>query len=323
MPASPSNLRGALMALTAFGLFATNDVIIKFLGGTYSPFQTIFFSTVFGFPLVALMLLSDRTDGNLIPKHPVLTSLRAVLIMLNVVAGFYAFSVLPLSQCYPIFFATPILITLLAIPTLGERVGVRRGAAVFIGLLGVLVVLRPGSGHLGLGHFAAMSAAVLGAINSILLRKTGPTERFVVMMLYPMMANFTMSAIALPFVYQPMPIRDLALLGAIASLGMVASLFLISAYRHTQAVVVAPMQYSQIIWGTIFGTLIFHETHDFWTVAGTLIIIASGVYIVLREDKPAVSRMRPVLETPARFDQGLLPRLAFWRKSNAPFGGPD
>lgn len=314
MPVSPSNLRGALMALLAFGLFATNDVIIKFLGGTYSPFQTIFFSTLLGFPLMALALLGDRTDGNLIPKHPYLAVLRAVLIMANVVAGFYAFAVLPLSECYPIFFATPILITILAIPTLGERVGIRRGIAVFVGLIGVLVVLRPGTGNLGLGHFAAISAAVLGALNAILMRKTGPKERFAVMMLYPMTGNFVMSAIALPFVYHPMPIRDLGLLAAIACLGMVASVFLIGAYRNTPAVVVAPMQYSQIIWGTLFGALIFQETHDFRTVAGTLIIIASGVYIVLREDKPAVSRVRPVLETPAQFNQGLLPRAAFWRR---------
>ena len=311
-----TNLRGALMALMAFGLFSTNDVIIKFLGGTYSPFQTIFFSTVLSFPLVSLMLLSDRTEGNLIPKHPVLTSLRAFLIMLNVVAGFYAFTVLPLAECYPIFFATPILITLLAIPTLGERVGIRRGIAVFVGLIGVLVVLRPGSGHLGLGHLAALSAAVLGSFNSILLRKTGQSERFVVMMLYPMMANFAMSAIALPFIYQPMAISDLALLGSMACLGMVASVFLIGAYRITPAVIVAPMQYSQIIWATIYGTLIFHESHDFWTLVGTGIIIGSGIYIVLREDKPKVSRNQPVLQTTARTEQGLLPRFVFWRRGS-------
>ena len=314
MAKSKTNLRGALMALIAFGLFSTNDVIIKFLGGTFNPFQTIFFSTVLSFPLLALMLLSDRTEGNLIPKHPVLTSLRAFLIMLNVVAGFYAFTVLPLAESYPIFFATPILITILAIPALGERVGIRRGIAVFVGLIGVIVVLRPGSGHLGLGHLAAMAAAVLGAFNSILLRKTGQSERFVVMMLYPMMANFAMSAIALPFVYQPMTISDLALLGSMAGLGMVASVFLIGAYRETPAVIVAPMQYSQIIWGTIYGTLIFRETHDFWTLVGTAIIIGSGIYIVLREDKPAVSRHQPVLQTPARAEQGLLPRFAFWRR---------
>lgn len=314
MALSPTNLRGALLALGGFTIFSTNDVMIKFLGGQYSPFQTIFFSTIFSFPLVAILLMRDRTEGNLIPKHPFWTTLRAVLTMLNVITGFYAFAVLPLAECYPIFFATPLLITLLAIPMLGEKVGLHRGGAVLAGLIGVLVVLRPGSGHLGLGYLAALSAAFLGSMNAIIMRKTGGSERFVVMMLYPMVANLAASAIALPFVYKPMPIEHLGLLGSIAALGMVASLLLISAYRVAPAVIVAPMQYSQIICATIFGSLLFHETHDLMTVVGTLIIIASGIYIVLREERPSVSRMRPVLETPARFDQGLMPRDGFWMR---------
>ena len=312
MAVSPTNLRGALLALGGFTLFSTNDVMIKYLGAQYSPFQTIFFSTIFGFPLLSILLMRDRTEGNLIPKHPFWTTLRAVLTMLNVITGFYAFAVLPLSEAYPIFFATPLLITVLAIPMLGERVGLHRGAAVLAGLVGVMVVLRPGSGHFGLGHLAAISAAFLGSMNAIIMRKTGGSERFVVMMLYPMVANLIVAAVALPFIYKPMPIAHLGLLGSIAALGMVASLLLISAYRVSPAVIVAPMQYSQIIFGTIFGSLIFNDSHDLWTVVGTLIIIASGIYIVLREDRAAVSRVRPVLETPARFDQGLMPRDGFW-----------
>lgn len=312
MAVSKMNLRGALMALGGFSIFSTNDVMIKFLGEQYSPFQTIFFSTILGFPLISILLMRDRTEGNLIPKHPFWTTLRAILTMLNVVTGFYAFAVLPLSECYPIFFATPLLITLLAIPMLGEKVGLHRGAAVLVGLIGVLVVLRPGSGELGLGHLAAISAAFLGSVNAIIMRKTGGSERFVVMMLYPMVANLLVSAVALPFIYKPMPIAHLGLLGWIAAMGMVASMLLIGAYRVAPAIIVAPMQYSQIIWATILGSIVFHETHDFWTIVGTLIIIASGIYIVLREDKPSVSRVRPVLETPARFDQGLMPRDGFW-----------
>lgn len=312
MAVSKMNLRGALMALGGFSIFSTNDVMIKFLGGQYSPFQTIFFSTILGFPLISILLMRDRTEGTLIPNHPFWTTLRAILTMLNVLTGFYAFAVLPLSECYPIFFATPLLITLLAIPMLGEKVGLHRGAAVLVGLVGVLVVLRPGSGHLGLGHLAAISAALLGSVNAIIMRKTGGSERFVVMMLYPMVANLMVSAVALPFIYKPMPIEHLGLLACIASMGMVASMLLIGAYRVAPAIIVAPMQYSQIIWATIFGSIVFHETHDFWTIVGTLIIIASGIYIVLREDRPSVSRVRPVLETPARFDQGLMPRDGFW-----------
>ena len=309
-----SNLVGALLSLAAFAIYASNDVIVKYLGASYSPFQTIFFSVLFGFPLVLLMLIGDRQDGNLLPRHPVPTIIRSVLTVLNAVCGFYAFSVLPLAEAYPIFFAMPILITLIAIPMLGEKVGLHRGVAIAVGLIGVIIVVRPGNANLGLGHLAAIAAAALGAMNSVLVRKIGNSERSVVIMLYPMMANLIAAGIALPFIYIPMPLSHMGMLAAMAALGLIAGLLGIAAYRRAPAVIVAPMQYSQIVWATIFGTLIFGETHDRVTIIGTSIIIASGLYIVLREGKPSVSRNRPVLETRSRIDMGLMPRLSSWAK---------
>lgn len=326
MPAQ-SNLIGALLSLAAFAVYASNDVIVKYLGISYNPFQTIFFSVLFSFPLVLLMLIGDRSEGNLIPHHPFLAVARALMTVLGAVCGFYAFAVLPLSDAYPIFFAMPILITLLAIPILGEKVGLHRGVAVAVGLIGVLVVVRPGQANLGLGHLAAISAAFVGAMNSVLVRKIGNSERSVVIMLYPMMANLIVAGFALPFVYEPMPVTHLGLLGLMSILGFVAGLLAIAAYRRAAAVIVAPMQYSQIVWATIFGTLIFNETHDRVTIFGTAIIIASGLYIVLREGRPSVSKNRPVLETRSRIDMGLMPRLSSWlrlferRAKEAP--GPD
>jgi S-adenosylmethionine uptake transporter len=304
-----SNLRGALLGLTSFGVYASSDAIVKYLGASYSPFQNIFFSGLFGFPLVALLLMSDRSEGNLIPRKPAATLLRSGLVVLGTLCGFYAFAHLPLSEAYPIFFSSPLLITLFAIPVLGERVGLHRGLAILVGLLGVIVVLRPGQAHLGLGHLAAIAAAVIFAVNSVLLRLTGQSERSAVIMLYPMIANTLVSALALPFVYQPLPVQHLGLLAAMATLGFVGGLFNIAAYRRAQAAIIAPMQYSQIIWASIYGALIFHESNDIWTLVGTAIIIASGLYIVLREQRPAVSKNRPVTEERSRFDLGLMPRL--------------
>lgn len=311
MPLSKSNLRGAFLSLAAFGIYATHDTIVKTLGATYSPFQLIFFSGLFGFPLVTLLLMSDRTDGNLIPKHPWWTALRTTTAVLNGICGFYAFSVLPLAQCYAIFFAMPILITLLAIPILGEKVGLHRGVAILVGLVGVIVVLRPGQEPLSLGHLAAIMGAVMGAMTSVIVRKIAD-ERSVVLMLYPMVANFVVMAMALPFVYIPIPIEHLGLLGCMAILGLLAGLLIIAAYRNAPAIIVAPMQYSQIIWAMIYGWWLFSEEVDFWTGVGIGIIIAAGIYIVLREDRPEVSRNRPVLETRSRFDTGTVPRISLW-----------
>lgn len=309
-----SNLAGALLSLAAFAVYASNDVIVKVMGASYSPFQTIFFSVLFSFPLVLLMLIGDRSDGNLIPRHPWFTLARAVLTVICVLCGFYAFSVLPLTEAYPIFFATPILITLIAIPMLGEKVGLHRGLAIVVGLIGVVIVVRPGNAHFGLGHLAAIAAASFGAVNSVLVRKIGNSERSVVIMLYPMMANLLVTGAALPFVYIPMPVAHLGLFFAMAVLGLMGGLLAIAAYRRAPAVIVAPMQYSQIVWATLFGALLFGETHDRVTLIGTAVIIASGIYIVLREGTPKVSQNRPVLETRSRIDMGLMPRISSWSK---------
>ena len=168
------NVQGALSALLAFGIYATHDVVVKFLGGHYSSFQTMFFAGLMGFPLVTILLLSDRRDGTLIPRHPWWTAIRTVSAVVTGAMGFYAFSVLPMATCYAIFFAMPLLITLLAIPMLGERVGLRRGIAVVVGLFGVLIVLRPGGGDgFSIGHLAAIGAAVTGALTSVIVRKIG------------------------------------------------------------------------------------------------------------------------------------------------------
>lgn len=304
------NLQGAAYALLAFGIYATHDVVVKFLGADYHAIQIIFFAGLLSFPLVTLMLMNDGTEGHLRPVHLWWTVLRTVSTVITGVTAFYAFSVLELAETYAILFATPLLITVLAIPLLGERVGLRRGVAVAVGLLGVLIVLRPDANGLSLGHLAALTAAVCSSLASIIVRKIGSDERSVVLLLYPMVANFAVLGCALPFVYKPMPIEHLGMLGIIAAFGFVATLLVIAAYRRAEAVVVAPMQYSQMIWAIFYGYLIFDETPDEWTMIGAAVIIASGIYIVLREDKGAVSENRPVLTTRSRPETGLMPRIS-------------
>lgn len=307
-----SNVTGALLSLAAFGVYATHDVFVKFLGATYSPFQLIFFSGLLGFPLVTLMLMSDRSDGNLIPNSPFWTAVRTIASVLTALTAFYAFSVLPLAQSYAIIFAMPIAITLMAIPMLGEKVGLHRWLAIIAGLIGVVVVLRPGAEALTLGHASALAAAILGAATSVIVRKVGLSERPIVLMIYPMMANFLVMGLAMPFVYVPVPPQHFAMMFAIAALGLLGGALVIAAYRRAPAIIVAPMQYSQMIWAIIYGYFIFDEQIDLMTGLGTLIIVAAGMYIVLREDTPLVSKNRPVLENRSRFDTGQVPRVSLW-----------
>lgn len=304
-----SNTQGALIALLAFAIFATHDVIVKVLGADYSPIQIIFFSVLFGFPWVTLMLIRDPSSGNLRPRHPWWTTFRTIATTATGVSAYYAFSALPLAQVYAILFATPLLITILSIPILGETVKLRRWVAVLVGLCGVLVVLKPGAETLSLGHVAALVAAMGSAFASIIVRKIGKDERSVVLLLFPMMANFVVMGALLGFVYKPMPAEHMAGIAVMSIMALLASALVIAAYKAGEAVVVAPMQYSQIIWASLFGVLMFNESMDAATVLGTAIIIASGLYIVLREGRANTSQNTPVLRTRTRMETGTSLRI--------------
>lgn len=304
------NARGALIALLAFAIYATHDVAIKILGGSYSPIQIVFFSVLLSFPLATVMMMRDSTSGTLIPVHPWWMALRTVAAVITGVCAFYAFTVLPLSQTYAILFASPLLITVLAIPILGETVRKRRWAAVVVGLIGVMVVLRPGTTDLTLGHAAALMAALGGSVASIIVRKIGSEERPVVLLLYPMVTNFAVMACLLPFVYVPVSLEHMGLFGIVAVFAWTASRMMITAYNSGEAAIIAPMQYSQIIWATLYGAWFFDETIDMTTAIGAGIIIASGLYIVLRESRSGTSKNTPVLRTRSRGETATTPRIS-------------
>lgn len=314
-----SNTKGALFGLLAFGLFSTHDVVVKYLGATYSTFQIVFFSVLLGFPLATLMLMHDNTDGNLRPRHPWWTAIRTVAVVTTGACGFYAVTTLPLTQFYAIIFAMPLVITLLSIPLLGEPVGLHRAAAVLAGLIGVLIVLRPGSADLSLGHAAALTAAFSGALASVIVRKVGHEERSVVLLLYPMVANVMVMGAILPFVYIPPAGLDFAAQAVIAVLAFCATLGVIAAYKTAEAVIVAPMQYSQILWATLYGMLFFDESPDLATAVGAGIIISSGIYILLRESRNRGTSNRPVLRTRTRHETGTFLRAGtFLRRKPDP-----
>ncbi len=313
-PISGSSL-GLLAAFAAFGIFSAHDALIKLLGAQYSVFQILFFSGLFAFVPVTLMMSTDRALDNFIPKKPWLVAGRSLTNVIAMSSAFYAFSVLPLAEVYALIFATPLLITILAVPLLGESIRLRRSLAVLVGLIGVVIVIRPGASELTAGHGAALLAAFASALSAIAVRKLGRTERTAVILLYPMLALLVVTAALLPWVYEPFELADLVLMAAVGLFAFVAQMLIVAAYRMSQATVVAPIQYSQMIWAVVYGALFFNEFPDKWVVAGSVIIIASGVYIVLREGRGDVSQTNPVLNSPnMRADTGPGPKPKILRE---------
>ncbi len=171
----------------------------------------------------------------------------------------------------------------------------------------MLVVIRPGAAPFALGHLAAITAACSSSLVAIIVRRIGPDERRAVLIAYPMMGNFVVMGCALPFVYTPLPLADLAALGLMSALAFVAVSTIIAAYTLADATVVAPMQYSQMLWAALFGFVLFDEHPDGATWLGATIIVASGLYIVLRESLGG-SETTPVSLTKPRPDTGTSPR---------------
>ncbi|WP_424941458.1 DMT family transporter [Aliiroseovarius sp. S253] len=315
---SQSPLRGLGFAFAAFGLFATHDAVIKLLGAQFAVFQIIFFAMLFAFVPMAVMMLADRQVDNFRPHHPWLILIRSATTVIAMSAAFYAFTVLPLAEVYALLFATPLLITAMSAWLLGEPVRGQRWAAVVVGLIGVLIVLRPGVTVITFGHVCGLIAAFCSALGSIIMRKIGGEERTAVMILYPMLSSILAMGLILPFVYVPMQIVDLGLSASVGVMSVFAQMMIIAAYRAAPAAVVAPTQYSQILWATAFGALFFNELPDMWVGVGASVIIASGVFIVWRESRPSVSVRNPILRNPnPRYDAGPSPKPKHRRREQS------
>ena len=288
MAISPKPLRGALLSLAAFGAYACSDVSIKALGNLPS-FQVMFVAAVCTLPFVLAQIFWTNGRRSLWPNLPGLTALRMAITLLGSACVIYTFTHLPLAQCYAIFFTMPLMITVLAWPLLGEPIDPWRGSLVALGFGGVLVALQPGSTDFQLGHLTAICGATTGALNSLILRKIGHREKSGVILLYPTLAQVLVAGAIMPFVWQPIGMADVQIGLLIGGLGTAGGLLIIAAYRAAPAIVVAPMQYSQILWASTLGLIFFAEKPSLMAAIGIGIIIAAGLMLLFaagRVSKP-------------------------------------
>ena len=292
--ASPNVMKGVGLALVGFAAFSLHDALTKSIDGL-PVFQTVFFVVLFSFVPFTLRLALDPDKRSLRPRLPGLVALRCLFNVAGLLCAFSALELLPLAEVYSLMFSAPILITLLAIPFLGERVRLVRWIAIALGLLGVLIVLRPGASSLSLGHLLALGAAFCVASGAVVTRRIGAREDPLTLIIYPMFVNMLVCGSALVVVYVPMSGEALLKCAAIGVLSVVGQSFVIGAYRASEAQFVAPMQYSQMLWALLYGALIFDESVDSTVLLGASIIVFSGLLFIWRELRASISQ--PVLRT--------------------------
>lgn len=286
--------KGFFWSLVAYASYSSHDALVKVLHH-YSIFQIIFFAMLFGLVPFSISRMRDPKRVSLKPVKPGWVLTRAALSVGSLICAFSAFMLLPMVQVYVLIFLTPLVVTILAIPILGEKVHIVRWTAILIGLIGIVIVLRPSPQNLSIGHLFGLTAACCGAGAAIIARKVSHVENLSTMVLYPLLATILVSGIAMLFVYKPMPLEDLLLMFGIGVLGLIGQSAILKGYHFAPAATVAPMQYSQLIWANVYGILFFGDKIDLWIVIGSIITVSSGLVIIWRETK--VSGTKPNLRT--------------------------
>jgi len=285
---------GLACALFGFAAYSTHDAVVKSLQD-YHVFQIVFFAMLFSYVPFSIARIVENKPQSMSPANPILLIIRAFLHVGALCFAFYAFSSLPMVQAYVILFCTPLIISVLAIWVLGEQIALARWIAIAMGLVGVIVVLRPSLDTIELGHIAALASAFCSGSNAVISRKIGSSENMATMILFPLLATILVSGSALYFVYQPMPLMDLALMFLVGALGLLGQYSVLSGFRMAPAAYIAPMQYSQIVWAILFGYVFFNESIDLWVIVGSLITVLSGVAIIWRER--SVSKVQANIKT--------------------------
>ena len=268
--------------LMAMFVFSSQDTMSKLLVVDYSPFEIAWFRYGINLVLVSPFLL--RTRGRaLASKMPWLQLARGAAVAGSAVVFMAGLGRLPLADATAINFVSPLVVTALSIPLLGEKVGPRRWTAVLIGFAGVLIIARPDSATFDIGAVFPMISATLWSIGLILTRRIKGGESALTTLTYSTLVGFIALTILLPFVWQPPTLRAAALLLAIGVVSVVGQYLVILAYRSRPASVLAPLSYTQMIWSTLFGAIIFGAIPGLSTWIGGAIVVISGLYVLRRE----------------------------------------
>ena len=286
---------GIALTCGAVLLFACLDAMAKWLGGHLHPFQVTGMRYISAF-FIALIFLNPFTRPNILKTtQPRMQFFRGLLMLGTTLLNFLSFRYLQLDEALAIMFSTPFLVAIMAGPILGEWVGWRRWTAIVVGFIGVLVVIRPGfGGGMKWAALISVASALFYAGLGIMTRFVSRTDTSDTTLFYANLTGVMVMIPVLPFVWTAMPTGfDLLLLVAVGMCGSGGHYFLIAAHRRAPASVLSPFMYTQLVWATTLGFLVFGDVPTEWTLLGAAIVVASGLYLIYRERK-VTGRVAPL-----------------------------
>lgn len=283
--ASENAFKGIVCMVAGGALITLSDAIMKIFAGRIPAGEILFIRNSFTLIVIALVALKIGSMLLLRPKNIRGQAMRAACLIASAFLFVAGIEHTPLANAIAITFTGPLIITALAVPMLGEQVGWRRWAAVAVGFMGVLVVIRPGSDAFTWGSVLILIGAATGAVRDIITRRLCATETSLSILLISSAALALAGLATAPFGWKPVSPSDVGLLAVSGALVAAAHYLMIEAFRLAEAAIVAPFKYANVIWAVLFGYLFWHHVPDRWTFAGAAILVASGLYILERESR--------------------------------------
>lgn len=274
--------RGILAVVFAFLAFAVMDAVAKQLMGSLHPVQVVWARYASQTALIVL-LLAPRLRLMARTENPGLQLVRSALLFAATLLFFGGLSMMRFAEAAALMQTAPLFITVLAVPLLGERVGWRRWAGVGVGLMGGLIIIRPGLDVFQPAAFLPLGAAVCLAAYQVTTRMLSAADRIGTTMLYTAGVGTLVATLAVPLFWTAPTLPQTGLMALMGLIAVAGHLSLVYGLGQAQASVLAPFNYSSLIWATLFGYLFFAELPDAATVAGAVLVVAAGLYVWQRE----------------------------------------
>jgi drug/metabolite transporter (DMT)-like permease len=281
---APLRLHAALLFLTALLLFAALDATAKHLSALFAVPLLVWARYLVHLVIMLLAVAPSMGRRLIVTERPWLMSLRGLTLVAVTLLGQLALKTLPLAETTALIFVAPLLVALLAAPLLGETVRLRTWLATIAGFVGVLLIARPGGSLFGPGVAYALGAALSYAAYQILTRKLAASEHPMRLLFYTALLGTLAMLPVLPVYWDgiwPTPTQSLLII-SLGLYGGIGHFLLIRAFHETSASLLAPLIYTQLVWATLLGWLVFDHFPDLLTVVGMMVIGASGLSLAIR-----------------------------------------
>jgi len=276
--------KAAFAAVFAAGSFSLMFALIKLLSKGYPSGEILFSRSFFALiPLLPVIIKSGGWRAVLRTEKPGAHAIRSTVGLVSAVLCIESLRYLPLAEATSLFYAAPLITTVLAAWLLKEKVSRAKGAAIFLGFLGVLYMLQPRLSSNLLGAALALASACTSAYVSIELRRMGATEKAITIVVYFMLACSVAGIVTMPFSFVVPNAHDALLLLLIGAIGGVAQYFMTQAYHLAPATTVAPLNYISLLWAVLLDMAFWGRTPTVEALAGAVVIALSGIFVIAPE----------------------------------------